>query len=125
LGSEIEPQSLNEEFTNAVSSNNSVSHINQFLFCSEVDQLKPNFTQNPDEYLHHSSLNGVQARVVSFYSDGKFYILRMENRLSGLESVYQFEYNCLSVDLKQLMKQNLELHWNLGKPSIPRAESLD
>jgi hypothetical protein len=38
LGSEIEPQSLDDEFTRTVSSNNSISHISQFLFSSEVDQ---------------------------------------------------------------------------------------
>jgi hypothetical protein len=105
LGSEIERQSLDEEFTSTLSSDNSVSHLNQSLFSSEVDQLKCNHTGNLVECLHHSSLNGVQTRVVSFNCDGKFYILKMENRLLGLESVYQFEYVCLSVDLKQLMKR--------------------
>jgi hypothetical protein len=70
---------------------------------------------NLDECLHHSNLDGVQAREVSFYNDGRFYILKMENPLSGLKDVYQFEYNCSSVDLKRLMKQNLKLHLNRGR----------
>jgi hypothetical protein len=98
LGSEIEPQSLDEEFTNTVSSKNSVSHINQFLFSSQVNQSNYNHSGNLDRCSHHSSLNGVQARVVSFKSDGKFYIIEVDNRLSGLKDAYQLEYNCLSVD---------------------------